>query len=64
VSRFIAPHPGSQETSPSSDASYMLMHPVYSKEYLESIHPRHKKPEKVRIPLAVHVCCGPNIYKL
>ena len=48
LSRYIAPHPGAQEGSPSAGGdSYLMMHPVYTKEYLESVHPRHKKPEKV-----------------
>ena len=46
--RFISPHPGSPDEPPTDGSSYLLMHPVYSKEYLESIHPRHKTPETVR----------------
>ena len=46
--RFISPHPGSPDEPPTDGSSYLLMHPVYSMEYLESIHPRHKTPETVR----------------
>ncbi len=55
--RYIAPHPGSNDSSNGSEDesafpkthsdSYLLMHPVYSKDYLESIYPRHKTPTKV-----------------
>ncbi|CAL8469907.1 g9449 [Coccomyxa elongata] len=53
---YIAPHPGSNDSSGKSEDdssfpkthsdSYLLMHPVYSKDYLESIYPRHKTPTK------------------
>lgn len=57
--RYIAPHPGSNDSAGKSEDdspfpkthsdSYLLMHPVYSKDYLESIYPRHKTPTKVRL---------------
>lgn len=37
-----APHPSKQPTD--QDASYLLMHPVYSKEYVESVKPKHRPP--------------------
>lgn len=41
-----APHPSKAATD--QDASYLLMHPVYSKEYVESVKPKHRPPENVR----------------
>lgn len=41
-----APHPSKQMNEPES--SYLLMHPVYSKEYVESIKPKHRPPQGVR----------------
>ncbi|KAK9915530.1 hypothetical protein WJX75_000385 [Coccomyxa subellipsoidea] len=43
---YIAPHPGSDTEANKHGDSYLLMHPVYDKEYLESIYPRHKTPAK------------------
>lgn len=34
---------------PQGVRSYMLSSPTYSKEYSESIGPKHKEPQKVRI---------------
>ena len=57
----IAPHAGLQQHGgPASqepvDAAhpYLLMQPVYSKEYVESVVPRHKPPKTVR---QCHACC-------
>lgn len=40
---FVAPHPGlelsSEGETPAEKADYMLHHPVYSSQYLESIQP-------------------------
>lgn len=63
--RYIAPHPGSDNSQTNDESpfpkthsdSYLLMHPVYSKDYLESIYPRHKTPTKVRLCyLWLHIC--------
>ncbi len=46
----IEPHPGMQssmhegENFTENDGSYWLMQPVYDKEYLESIVPKHRRP--------------------
>ena len=42
-----APHPSKQS---SESESYLLMHPVYSKEYVESVKPKHRPPVNVRQP--------------
>ena len=45
---FISPHRGSSTEQGDHDADYLMMHPVYTKEYAESVKPQHKVPEKVR----------------
>lgn len=45
---FISPHRGSSTEQGDQDADYLMMHPVYTKEYAESVKPQHKVPEKVR----------------
>lgn len=47
----IEPHPGMQSTMhqegenyTENDGSYWLMQPVYDKEYLESVKPKHRRP--------------------
>ena len=59
--RFISPHRGSSSDGGSEDSDYLMMHPVYTTEYAESVKPQHKVPEKVRIvsyldfaPLSLH----------
>eukprot|EP00873_Tetraselmis_striata_P012846 jgi/Tetstr1/433110/TSEL_022442.t1 len=42
-----AAHPGSPSKGPTDEKSYLLMHPVYTKEYVESVAPRHKPPKKI-----------------
>lgn len=46
----VMPHPGIQRDSDEKGdgkghTSYMLMHPVYEKEYVESIKPFHRQPK-------------------
>lgn len=41
-----APHPSKQLSE--QESSYLLMHPVYSKDYVESIKPKHRPPQTVR----------------
>jgi len=48
--RFISPHRGSASGEDDGDMSYLMMHPVYTTEYAESVKPKHKIPEKVRNP--------------
>lgn len=45
--RFISPHRGSQSNEDDEDSTYLMMRPVYTTEYAESVKPRHKVPEKV-----------------
>lgn len=46
----VMPHPGLQADAAkqhgklTEEETYMLMHPVYTKEYVESIVPQHRKP--------------------
>ena len=44
---FISPHRGSSTEQGDQEADYLMMHPVYTKEYAESVKPQHKVPEKV-----------------
>ena len=44
---FISPHRGSTSEQGDQDSDYLMMHPVYTKEYAESVKPQHKTPEKV-----------------
>ena len=44
---FISPHRGSTSEQGDQDSDYLMMHPVYTKEYAESVKPQHKVPEKV-----------------
>ena len=60
----IAPAPGGQSSEmpdpkkqEHGDAEYWLMQPVYSKEYTESVKPRHIQPEKVASVDDAHVHC-------
>lgn len=50
----VMPHPGmsstddhhpTEENYTANDGSYWLMQPVYDKEYLESIQPKHRRPK-------------------
>ena len=49
----VMPHPGmsstddhsTEENYTANDGSYWLMQPVYDKEYLESIKPKHRRPK-------------------
>ena len=44
----IQPHPGMAadvHEATGERASYMLMHPVYTKEYVEQVSPKHRKPK-------------------
>ncbi|CAK0779397.1 hypothetical protein CVIRNUC_004763 [Coccomyxa viridis] len=43
---FISPHRGSTSEQGDQDSDYLMMHPVYTKEYAESVKPQHKVPEK------------------
>lgn len=47
--RFISPHRGSSSNDDNDDDTYLMMRPVYTKEYAESVKPKHKVPEKVRL---------------
>jgi len=51
TAEMVLPHPGLQAESAtklsSADASYMLMHPVYSADYVLSIEPKHRKPTRI-----------------
>ncbi|KAL4420045.1 hypothetical protein ABPG77_007484 [Micractinium sp. CCAP 211/92] len=40
------------------EGSYLLMHPVYSKEYLESVTPQHKPPKKLYEKVGYHAVQG------
>ena len=50
---FISPHRGSTSEQGDQNADYLMMHPVYTKEYAESVKPQHKVPEKVRQTLTL-----------
>ena len=47
VCRFISPHRGSAPNDHDDDDTYLMMRPVYTTEYAESVRPKHKIPEKV-----------------
>ncbi len=54
VCRFISPHRGSAPNDhDDDDDTYLMMRPVYTTEYAESVRPKHKVPEKVRL---LHYC--------
>ena len=49
---YVAPHGGTHGAkSAKNDKGYLMFQPTYDKEYLESIQPKHKPPEQVRLLL-------------
>ncbi|KAK9813159.1 hypothetical protein WJX72_009972 [[Myrmecia] bisecta] len=53
---FIAPHPGLKDDVSKSAQDYLLFHPVYTKEYVESVVPKHKPPQLLRERIGYRVC--------
>jgi len=41
----VQPHPSQHSALPAEKETYFLMHPVYSKDYVLSIKPKHRKPQ-------------------
>lgn len=52
-------HPSSQRRE-KGDENYFLMQPIYTKDYLESIKPKHLPPETV--PLLILLILNFNLY--
>jgi hypothetical protein len=59
---FVAPHPGlelsSRGETTAEKADYMMHHPVYDKEYLESVKPIEHPATEVLSPLIKPIAIG------